>query len=281
MASKETKAAMTPDDPVAHSVAVQLPVFNRLAPTSWFFMADANFHLRGITKSDTKFWYVVSKLDQETLRKLSPFLTRPRGEDPYGEIRSILCRTYEPKLEQKLDALLSTNDMGDERSGEFVLELRRLLDNATTEDILKRIFVRSLPAKLSNAISANLEGSLDALAEAADKAWALSSGTLSTSAVTSTGSEGSDQAVRAQAAATVAAVAGSQARGRGSRQQGARQARQVRQDSRVVLCPFHIKWGDGARRCLPTCSRWETRAPQQQVFHVEEADGEDHSAQEN
>ena len=251
MAAKESKSVIASDDPVAHSVAVQLPVFNRLAPTSWFFMADANFHLRDITKSDTKFWYVVSKLDQEMLRKLSPFLTKPRGEDPYGDTRSVLCRTYEPKLDQKLDALLATKDMGDERPGEFALELRRLLDNVTTEDILKRIFVRSLPALLSNAISANLDGSFDVLAEAADKAWALSSDTMTTSAVTWAGPASLDLAVPSPMAATVAAVSGSQARGRGSRQRGAKQARQGSRN--VVLCPFHIKWGDAARRCLPTC----------------------------
>ena len=107
-------------DPVAHSVAVQLPVFNRLAPTSWFHLADANFHLRAITASDTKYWYVVSKLDPDTLLKLSAFLSQPRGKDPYAEIREVLCGTYEPSLEQKLDALLAAKDLGDDRPSEYV-----------------------------------------------------------------------------------------------------------------------------------------------------------------
>ena len=91
---KKPQAAAITDDPMANSVAVQLPTFNRLAPSSWFHLADANFHLRGITKSDTKFWYVVSKLDPETLRKLSAFLAKARGDDPYAEIRTLLCRRY-------------------------------------------------------------------------------------------------------------------------------------------------------------------------------------------
>ena len=258
------------EDPVAHSVSVQLPVFNRLAPSAWFNLEDANFHLRGISKSDTKYWYVVSKLDQDTLQKLTAFLARPRGEDPYTEIRQLLCQTYEPTLEQKLDQLLAKPTMGDERPSEFELELRRLCDNASTEDILKRVFIQGMPHRLKDAVSANIDGTLDALVRAADRAWALNAGSYqgSVSAVTS-GIPEPGSSTTVSAIATPSSVP---ARGRGSRQRGGRQGRQEQGRSKaVVLCPFHLKWGDSARRCLPSCSRWEARTPQQ-VFQVVEDD---------
>ena len=158
------------EDPDAHSVAVQFPTFNRLAPSVWFHLADANFHLRGIKQSDTKYWYVVSKLDPDTLRKLSAFLDQTKGDDPYAEIRAILCKTYEPKLQQKLDAFLSANDLGNERPSEYALELRRYLANAKLEDLLKQVFVRSLPKHLANAVSGIQDTSFDALVEAANRA---------------------------------------------------------------------------------------------------------------
>ena len=176
--------ASNSDDLAAHSVAVQLPTFNRLAPTAWFNLANANFHLRGISKSDAKYWYVVSKLNQDTLQKLSAFLARKRGEDPYVEIQEVLCKTYEPKLEQKLDALLACSDIGDERPAEYALELRWLLDNATVDDILKRLFIRSLPKPLFNTISGCQDDSLDSLVEAANKAWALAATQSQTNAIT-------------------------------------------------------------------------------------------------
>ena len=244
------------DDPAAHSVAVQLPTFNRMAPSSWFHLADANFHLRSITQSDTKYWYVVSKLDPDTLKKLSSFLSTPRGKDPYAEIRSILCRTFEPKREQKLDALLSTTEMGDERPAEFAMELRRLWDNVEAEEIVKRIFFRCLPRRLKDVVSGSLDDTLDGLVATADRAWARdSTAEASVAAVTHQppGSGGGSSA-------------GPPSRGRGRRQRG---GRQPRQESRsVVLCPAHIKWGDSARKCLPSCSRWDP-AVRQQVFHVE------------
>ena len=157
-------------DPAAHSVAVQLPTFIRLAPSSWFHLADANFHLRSITQSETKYWYVVSKLDAETLKKLSAFLAAPRGKDPYADIRSVQCQTYEPKREQKLDALLSVTDLGDEHPAEFALELKRLLDSAGADNILKCIFLRCLPRRLKDVVSGSLDDTFDDLVAAADRA---------------------------------------------------------------------------------------------------------------
>ena len=268
MATKQTPGSVS-EDPVAHFVAVQLPIFNRLAPTSWFYMADANFHLRNITTSETKFWYVVSKLDADTLRKMSAFLAKPRGKDPYAEIRTVLCGTFEPNLEQKLDALLAVSELGDERPSEFALELRRLLADAGVEEILKRIFFKAMPKHLRDAISGSTDESFDGLVKTADKAWALHASATS-AAVAST------EQARAEEVPVTAVVARSAAtRVRGGRQRGGRAPAVGRQESKtVVLCPFHIKWGDSARKCLPTCSRWDLAYRQQQqiqqVFHIEE-----------
>ena len=46
---------------------------------AWFRIADANFGIRRVTDPVTKYYYVLSKLDSEKLRKLSAFLDRPSG----------------------------------------------------------------------------------------------------------------------------------------------------------------------------------------------------------
>ena len=188
---------------------------------------------------------------------MSAFLGQARGEDPYAEIRVVLCKTYELRLEQKLDAFLASSDLGDERPAEYALELRRLLTNATLDDVLKRVFIRPLPKSLINAISGNLDHSFDSLVEAAEKAWAHSATVTPGLAV---------NAVQPPV------------RGKGARQQGS-----LGQDSKsIVLCPFQVKWGVQAKRCLSSCSRWDlSKAQQRQVFHVEEFDPSIHTASEN
>ena len=158
-------------DAAVFGASVQLPAFDRVEPNAWFAVADANFALRKVTDSTTKYYYVLSKLDSVVLRKLSTFLELPRGNDPYQEIKSKLCRAYEPPLEQKLDAFLASNSIGDERPSEFGMELTRLAGKATIDDVFKRVFLRSLPPTIVTAITASLSGSLEVVVQAADRSW--------------------------------------------------------------------------------------------------------------
>ena len=72
--------------------SVQLPMFDQTEPDAWLILADANFYLRGVTDSRTKYWYVLSKFDATTLKKLSTFLQLPRGNDSYQELREMVGR---------------------------------------------------------------------------------------------------------------------------------------------------------------------------------------------
>ena len=93
----------------------------------------------------------------------------------------MLCQTYEPPKEQKLDALLSLTDIGDERPSELVLELQRLASDATVEDFLKQILVRFLPTSIVTAITGSLSGDLVSVAKAADRAWTAAATSASAS----------------------------------------------------------------------------------------------------
>ena len=156
MASKDVQEVKaTPAlqlDVAVFGASVQLPSFDKIEPEAWFAVADANFALRKVMDSTTRYYYVLSKLDATTLRKLSAFLKQPRGEDPYQEVRRRLCRTFKPSLEKKLNTLLAITNMGDEPPMEFGLELQRLLGSATTDDILKRIFIHTVPLSIATAI---------------------------------------------------------------------------------------------------------------------------------
>ena len=155
--------------------SVQLPMFDRAEPDAWFILADANFNLRKVTNPRTKYWYVLSKFDSATLRKLLTFLQLPSGDDLYQELRDMLCRTYKPPLEQKVDAFPAMADIGDERPAEFALELQRLTAKASMDDVRKRVFLRCLPQSLVTAIMSSLGGKFQDVVQAADRAWTAES----------------------------------------------------------------------------------------------------------
>ena len=253
---------------LVYGATVQLPTFDKAEPCAWFRITDANFGIRKVTDSHTKYYYVLSKLDSVTLRKLSTFLDCPLGANPYRDIRQTLCSTFEPPLEAKIDAFLATTDAGDERPAEFALELRRLLARASLDDVLKRVFLRSMKPAIVTAITGSLAGDFDTVAAAADRAWTASS--ASTSAAPAA-------AVSAVSSAPPLRGAGRGNRGnRGGRSRGNRPSGQVES---VPLCHFHRKFGDAARKCASGCSRWTEPRPRDapaRVSHIEEAlDGED------
>ena len=230
-------------DAAVFGAAVQLPTFDKIEPEAWFAVADANFALRKVTDPLTKYYYVLSKLDSSTLRQLSAFLKRPRLEDPYQEIRDTLCATFEPSLEQKLDALLTTTDCGDARPMEFGLELQRLLGEATTDDILERIFLRSIQPAIVTAITGSLGCKFSVLLQAAERASKAAVPTQRTAL----------PAAAVSAVSSTPATAGTSRRGgRGGRQRGSRSGGQTKS---VQLCHFHLRFGDAAKRCTPACSR--------------------------
>ena len=149
-------------DTAVFGATVQLPAFDKVEAETWF--ADTNFTLRRFSDSTTKYYYVLSKLDTCTLRKLSTFIRWPRGDDPYKENKEVLCKAYEPPLEQKMD-------IGDKRRREFSMELHRLASDASLDDVLKRIFIRCLPRSIVTAITSSLHRGLEDVIAAADRAW--------------------------------------------------------------------------------------------------------------
>ena len=59
---------------LSFGASVQLPMFDRAEPDAWFILANAHFNLRKVRDPNTKYWYVLSKFDAATIRKLSTFL---------------------------------------------------------------------------------------------------------------------------------------------------------------------------------------------------------------
>ena len=165
---------VTSTETMTCGVAVQLPNFNREDPVNWFHITEANFHLRGVTDSMTKYCYVMSKLDAEGLRQISAFLAQARGKDPYGELKLELCRAFETTPQQRLDTWLSSSDLGDQRPTSYLRELDRLSAGLGFQDVRRCIFLRSLPRTMVNAITANPTDSVEGLGQAADRVWSQS-----------------------------------------------------------------------------------------------------------
>lgn len=214
------------------AVTVKLPTFWSSNPRAWFVQADAQFAIRNIKEDQTKYYYVIAALDQDTAVRCVEFLERPPVSDVYRQLRDFLIRRFELSEEERGDRLLDIGDLGDRRPSELMDSILQLNGSAPQHFLLRRIFLRALPPALRNALATSTTEDLRDLAREADRALASTKKSTSVTALCS-----------AEAAAygeehVVDAV-------------GAR---------RRHLCKFHVQFGVRARRCVQPCD-WKPSPP--------------------
>ena len=77
-----------------HTVSLKLPTFWASQPEVWFAQTEAQFHLSRITTDETKFFYVLTTLDQETATRLLDLISRPPADNKYQELKDRLIETF-------------------------------------------------------------------------------------------------------------------------------------------------------------------------------------------
>ena len=78
---------------VEHAVSLKLLTFWISQPEVWFAQAEAQFSLRGITADDTKYFYVLAALDQQTATRLLDLISRPPVDGKYKKLKDRLQLT--------------------------------------------------------------------------------------------------------------------------------------------------------------------------------------------
>ena len=126
-------------------------------------------------------------------------------------------------------------------------ELDRLASGLTIDDVKRRLFVKALPERISTAIS-HISGTTEDLVKAANKSWSQAGDPVAVTAISGQPQSGQNGAGGAKWKQRTGAG--------GSTEQS-------------EICPFYAKYGERARRCLPTCPWWKGK-PRQQVFAIEE-----------
>ena len=213
--------------PAVYAAAIKLPEFWQHDPAPWFQHIEAQFHLRGITVDDTKYYYVVAALDASTTRRVMGFLREPPADGKYNALKTQLLRLFQLSDAERADRLLSLNGLGDSKPTELMENMLALLGSGDATFLFVQLFLRQLPTPVRTALATSpLVRTKDyrGLAEEADRIL-LASRQYVAAAVSP-----SDQAV--------AAVS---------------ERREQTQRDDGGLCYYHRRFGAKAKRCVPPC----------------------------
>lgn len=143
-ADNPPQAQAVPD--AIHNVTVKLPAFMETSVSNWFLIAEAQFHLRKITQSDTKYYHIISVLPTTVLDKLNQeILATP----DYQKLKDAIVERFEKSKPEMFAKMLSTTSMTGKPSL-FLQELTSIAEKiGVGEDLVKHQFLQAVPASIS------------------------------------------------------------------------------------------------------------------------------------
>ncbi|XP_051875025.1 uncharacterized protein LOC127572127 isoform X2 [Pristis pectinata] len=133
------------DNTAANAVALKLPTFWTLWPRVWFDQAEAQFQLWQITSDSTRYYHVVSSLDQETAAQVRDFIQSPPKEDKYPAFKALLLRTFGLSRRERAARLLHLDGLGDKSPSALMNEMLALAEGHKPCLMFEQVFLEQLP----------------------------------------------------------------------------------------------------------------------------------------
>ena len=124
------------------AVHIKLPTFWPDAAEVWFAQADAQFAIRNISSSKTKFYHAVAVLPQEVASQILDLIRAPPLGDPYEVLWEGLIKLYTLNDYQRFEALVSLPLSGDQKPSHLMNRMLALLpDDYKPDFILRGLFL--------------------------------------------------------------------------------------------------------------------------------------------
>lgn len=150
-------------------IGIRVPPFWPEKPKLWFCQLECQFNLNGITRDSTKFWYVVSQLDNRYVQEIEDIITTPPDTDKYEKVKTELINRLSCSQQQRIKQLLEHEEMGDRTPSQFLRHLKNLAGNTVQDEFLRTLWLNRLPAVMQAILAAQADLTLTKVAEIADK----------------------------------------------------------------------------------------------------------------
>jgi hypothetical protein len=125
--------------------------------------------LSNITQDATKFYYLISQLDNKYAAEVEDLITYPPLTGRDDRIKAELIRHLSLSEEQRFRQLLMHKEMSDRRSTQFLRHLRTLAEPSVPSDFFRNLWTDRLPPNIQAIIATQAQVALEDVAQVADK----------------------------------------------------------------------------------------------------------------
>ena len=171
-------------------VQIELSPYWPADPQIWFAQVEAQFATRGISSQWAKFDYIVSSLAPEIVTEVQDLILQPPDDTPYDKLNEQLIKRTAASEQKRLQQLFHAEELGDRKPSQFLRRIQQLLgDKARDTDntFLHELFLQRLPLNIWMALASTPDtGSLDNLAQLADKIMEVATPSPAIAAVSTT-----------------------------------------------------------------------------------------------
>lgn len=156
-----------PDEvPEIARAAIKLSNFWPENVRMWFARAETQFRMANVTRSLTKFDYLISALSQDELTRVSDLILDPPENEPYERLRDALIAAFAESDNARYKKYFRELTLGDKRPSDLLCQMKQLCPEIS-DPILKTQWLDRLPATMS-AILVAAPGDVKDLGKTAD-----------------------------------------------------------------------------------------------------------------
>ncbi|TPP61855.1 hypothetical protein FGIG_01605 [Fasciola gigantica] len=158
-----------PEIPKLESVEKRLPVFWHKDPGVWFVIAENHFCQWNVTKSDTKFSYVVTALPETIAHRARDLIMQPHPVEPYEQFKSALLRRLGDSDHKRFDQLPFSEEHGNHRTSQLLRHLEQVFaEKKLAQSMFRELILERLSPDVRSILSPRRTLSLDELAALAE-----------------------------------------------------------------------------------------------------------------
>ena len=251
MTSKKKAADIAADDDESRSCSgLKLSTFWPDSAEIWFAQTDAQFEIKNISSSRSKFYHAVAALPQDVAGQVLNLIRSPPKDDPYQVLRTRLVRLYTLNEYQRFESLVSLSLSGDQKPSHLMNRMLALYpDDVKPDFVFRGLFLRRLPIEMRAHL---LRESIDDPIEMALKADELHQNRVSSAAANILADFSDDALVNAVSNRTKVPPRSSAA-SNPHRRRSPTPAPSAR-SSTSGFCWYHVKHGEAATNCREPCS---------------------------
>ena len=153
------------------AVSLKLPAFWTSQPEVWFAQTEAQFNLRAIVADETKYYYVIAALDQETASRLMDLIGQPPADGKYQALKNRLINTFGLNKRERASRLLHFRPLGDSKPSALMDEMLALLGDHPPCLLFEQLFLERLPEDIRIHLVDTKIDDYRELARRADALW--------------------------------------------------------------------------------------------------------------